>query len=162
MEPESWAVPAARPLDRGRGQGSEQPSQVRAAGSHPRRDRVRRGRARRSPLKVVAHWADGTTEDVTCLSRFRTNDESVAEVDLDGVVTSKGKGDTHVVAFYDNGVAVTQVLAPVSDKVGIEVSRRADPDEDRRPGRRQAQEARDRAERGLHRRRVPPPGRAST
>ncbi len=43
---------------------------------------------------------------MTCISRFRTNDESVAEVDEEGVVTSKGTGDTHVVAFYDNGVAV--------------------------------------------------------
>ena len=70
------------------------------------------------PLKVVAHWADGTSEDVTCISRFRTNDESVAEIDAEGVVTSKGKGDTHVVAFYDNGVSVTQILSPLSDKVG--------------------------------------------
>ncbi|MEJ7636699.1 MAG: DUF1549 domain-containing protein [Singulisphaera sp.] len=70
------------------------------------------------PLKVVAHWADGTSEDVTCLSRFRTNDEAVAEVGDDGVVKSLGAGDTHVVAFYDNGVAVTQVLLPVSDKSG--------------------------------------------
>jgi hypothetical protein len=70
------------------------------------------------PLKVVAHWADGTAEDVTCIARYRTNDESIAEIDADGVVTSKGKGDGHVVAFYDNGVAVTQVLLPVSDKVG--------------------------------------------
>jgi hypothetical protein len=70
------------------------------------------------PLKVVAHWSDGTEEDVTCISRFRTNDESIAEVDVDGLVTSKGKGDTHIVAFYDNGLAVTQVILPVSDKVG--------------------------------------------
>jgi hypothetical protein len=70
------------------------------------------------PLKVVARWADGTAEDVTCITRFRTNDESVAEVGDDGVVTSKGTGDTHVVAFYDNGVAVTQVIRPVSDRVG--------------------------------------------
>ena len=70
------------------------------------------------PLKVVARWEDGTSEDVTCLCRFRTNDESVAEVSEDGVVTSRGKGDTHVVAFYDNGVAVAQVIRPVSDKVG--------------------------------------------
>jgi hypothetical protein len=70
------------------------------------------------PLRVLAHWADGTTEDVTCITRYRTNDESIAEIDADGVVTSKGMGDTHVVAFYDNGVAVTQALLPVSDKVG--------------------------------------------
>ena len=70
------------------------------------------------PLRVVAHWADGTAEDVTCITRYRTNDESIAEISPDGVVTSKGKGDTNVVAFYDNGVAVTQALLPVSDKVG--------------------------------------------
>jgi hypothetical protein len=70
------------------------------------------------PLKVVAHWADGTAEEVTCIARYRTNDESIAEIDADGLVTSKGKGDSHVVAFYDNGVAVTQVILPVSDKVG--------------------------------------------
>lgn len=70
------------------------------------------------PLKVVAYWSDGTQEDVTCITRFRTNDESIAEINEDGVVTSKGKGDTHVVAFYDNGVSVTQTLLPVSDRVG--------------------------------------------
>lgn len=71
-----------------------------------------------STLRVIAHWSDGSTEDVTCLCRFRTNDESVAEISEAGVVTAKGKGDTHVVAFYDNGVAVTQVMQPVSDLVG--------------------------------------------
>src|SRR4051812_17284360 len=35
----------------------------------------------RVPLKVVAHWSDGTSEDVTCISRYRTNDESIAEID---------------------------------------------------------------------------------
>ncbi len=76
------------------------------------------GEGKTIPLKVVAHWADGTAEDVTCISRFRTNDESVAEISESGIVTSKGKGDTHIVAFYDNGVAVAQVLFPVSDKTG--------------------------------------------
>ncbi len=70
------------------------------------------------PLRVVAHWEDGSSEDVTCISRFRTNDESIAEVDADGVMTSVGPGDTHVVAFYDNGVAAIPVLRAVSDKVG--------------------------------------------
>ncbi len=69
-------------------------------------------------LKVVAHWSDGTVEDVTPLCRYRTNDESLAEIDENGKVKSLGKGDTHVVAFYDNGVAPTQVILPVSDKVG--------------------------------------------
>jgi hypothetical protein len=71
-----------------------------------------------TPLRVVAHWQDGSREDVTCLARFRTNDEAIAEVSEEGIVTSRGAGDTHIVAFYDNGVAAVPVLRPVSDRVG--------------------------------------------
>ncbi len=70
-------------------------------------------------LRVLAHWHDGAIEDVTDITRFRTNDESVAKVDeKTGVVTAEGKGDTHIVAFYDNGVASVAAMLPVSDKVG--------------------------------------------
>lgn len=71
-----------------------------------------------APLKVVARWSDGTKEDVTPLCRFRTNDEAIAAVDPTGRVTALGKGDTHVVAFYDNGVAPVQVILPASDRIG--------------------------------------------
>lgn len=69
-------------------------------------------------LRVLAHWRDGTVEDVTQITRFRTNDESVAVVDALGRVTSKEKGDTHIVAFYDNGVEPVAAMLPVSDRVG--------------------------------------------
>ena len=55
---------------------------------------------------------------MTQITRFRTNDESVAEVDEHGAVTSLSKGDTHIVAFYDNGVHPIPVMLPVSDKIG--------------------------------------------
>jgi Protein of unknown function (DUF1549)/Protein of unknown function (DUF1553) len=66
-------------------------------------------------LKVIAHWKDGTVEDVTQITRFRTNDESVADVSDTGLVTCKERGDTHVVAFYDNGVHPVPALLPVGD-----------------------------------------------
>lgn len=70
-------------------------------------------------LRVLAHWADGAVEDVTDITRFRTNDESVAKVDeKTGVVTAEGKGDTHIVAFYDNGVAPVAAMLPVGDQAG--------------------------------------------
>jgi hypothetical protein len=69
-------------------------------------------------LHVVAHWSDGTIEDVTPLCRFQTNDDAVAKVDVNGVITCVGKGDTHIVAFYDNGVVPVAVMLPVSDQVG--------------------------------------------
>ncbi|HVJ79545.1 MAG TPA: DUF1549 domain-containing protein, partial [Planctomycetia bacterium] len=70
------------------------------------------------PLRVVAVWSDGVREDVTCLARFRTNDESIVKVDAEGVVSAAGKGDTHVVAFYDNGVHAVPAMLAVSDKIG--------------------------------------------
>jgi hypothetical protein len=69
-------------------------------------------------LKVRARWSDGAEEDVTPLCRFRTNDESIATVDDDGLVTGVGKGGTEVVAFYDNGIVPVPVIVPVSDLVG--------------------------------------------
>ncbi|MCA9069165.1 MAG: DUF1549 domain-containing protein, partial [Planctomycetaceae bacterium] len=69
-------------------------------------------------LKVTAVWSDGSREDVTALTRFQTNDESIAGVSSDGVVTSVGRGDTHIISFYDNGVHATPVLLPVSDRHG--------------------------------------------
>ncbi len=67
-------------------------------------------------LRVLAHWKDGTVEDVTEITRFRSNDESVAAVSEAGRVTSSGKGDSHVVAFYDNGVVPVPVMLPASDQ----------------------------------------------
>jgi len=72
----------------------------------------------KTSLNVVAYWSDGTIEDVTPLCRFQTNDDAVATVDLDGTITCVGKGDTHIVAFYDNGVVPVSIMLPVSDRVG--------------------------------------------
>ncbi|MEZ6131758.1 MAG: DUF1553 domain-containing protein [Planctomycetaceae bacterium] len=69
-------------------------------------------------LKCIAVWEDGVREDVTPLARFQTNDEAMATVSADGLVTCRSPGDTHVVTFYDNGIASTQVLMPVSNMAG--------------------------------------------
>jgi hypothetical protein len=82
------------------------------------REIVFSGDGERTALRVLAFWSDGSSEDVTPLCRYQTNDESIAEVDGDGVVKSTGRGDTHAIAFYDKGVAVAPVLRPVSGKVG--------------------------------------------
>jgi hypothetical protein len=73
----------------------------------------------KTQLKVVAHWSDGSQEDVTCLCRFKTNDDVIADVSTTGEVTSLGgTGDTHIVVFYDNGVQPIPVIRPVSDRTG--------------------------------------------
>ena len=73
-------------------------------------------RLKASQLKVIAVWQNGDREDVTPLCRFRTNDDSVATVSSDGVVVSSGSGDTHVVAFYDNGIGSVPVIRPGSSQ----------------------------------------------
>ncbi|MBP86419.1 MAG: hypothetical protein CMJ64_06850 [Planctomycetaceae bacterium] len=63
-------------------------------------------------IRVIAQWADGAREDVTCLARFQTNNDAIVSVNRDGLATSIGEGDTHIIAFYDNGVAAIPVLRP--------------------------------------------------
>jgi hypothetical protein len=69
-------------------------------------------------LKAIAHWTDGSSEDVTPLCRYQSNDEQVAKIDTTGNVTSVETGDSHVVAFYDSGVTPVPVIRPVTDVVG--------------------------------------------
>ncbi|MFM2095716.1 MAG: hypothetical protein RIS70_2840, partial [Planctomycetota bacterium] len=72
----------------------------------------------RQSLRVVAVWEDGTREDVTPLCRFQTNDEQIAKIDEEGNVVVGSAGDTHVVVFYDNGVAPVPVVHAVSKQRG--------------------------------------------
>ncbi len=72
----------------------------------------------REPLRAVARWEDGTSEDVTGLCRFTTNDEAIATIDAEGLVTAGDAGDTHVVVSYDNAVIPVPVLRPVSELAG--------------------------------------------
>ncbi|MEC8474300.1 MAG: DUF1549 domain-containing protein, partial [Planctomycetota bacterium] len=63
-------------------------------------------------IRVIAEWEDGTLEDVTCLARYQTNDDSVVKITKDGIANFTGEGDTHIVIYYDNGVAAIPVIRP--------------------------------------------------
>ena len=69
-------------------------------------------------LQAIAVWEDGTREDVTPLCRFTSNGDQVADVDENGLVTSKEPGDTHVVVAYDYAVVPVPVICPVTDQAG--------------------------------------------
>lgn len=64
-------------------------------------------------LKAVAHWKDGTSEDVTELCRFSSNNDAIADVDETGRITSGERGDTHVVVYYDKAVIPVPILRPI-------------------------------------------------
>lgn len=69
-------------------------------------------------LKAIAVWADGSREDVTCLCRFQSNDDSICNVSAGGLVGAGDVGDSHVVVSYDMAVVPVPVLRPVSDQYG--------------------------------------------
>ena len=61
-------------------------------------------------VRVTAIWSDGTKEDVTSITRFRSNDDTIVHIDEQGHAEGVGFGDTHLIAFYDNGVAAIPVV----------------------------------------------------
>ena len=79
-------------------------------------------------IQAIAHWNDGTAEDVTPLTRFESNNPQIASVTEDGVITTnKTPGDTHVVAFYDSAVAPLPVLHPYDSAASLAKSKTPTP-----------------------------------
>jgi len=72
----------------------------------------------KASLKVVAHWADGSREDVTPLCRFVTNNDQICKVNSSGVVSAGESGDTYIVVSYDQAVVPVPVLRPVTKLAG--------------------------------------------
>jgi hypothetical protein len=70
-------------------------------------------------LQVKATFADGTTEMVTSLCDFRTNDEAVVEVTPLGQLRAVRPGDTVVVVSYRGTVVPLRVLVPFPAKPGF-------------------------------------------
>lgn len=64
------------------------------------------------PWVVRAHWPDGTARDVTWLSQFFSNDEAVARVTPEGMVTALRAGETAVRAHYHGLVTAARVTVP--------------------------------------------------
>jgi hypothetical protein len=61
---------------------------------------------------VRAHYSDGSTADVTRLSRFGSTADLVSAVDEDGVVTVAGPGEAAVTANFGTKVAILTVTVP--------------------------------------------------
>jgi hypothetical protein len=77
-------------------------------------------------LTAIAHWADGTNEDVTSLCRFSSNDDAVAAIDENGHVLSGLEGDTHVVVAYDRAVVPVAVTRRVKLDAPVPTPRASD------------------------------------
>jgi hypothetical protein len=71
-------------------------------------------------LTVTARFVDGSTEDVTPLCDFRTNDDAVADVSGLGDVKSLRPGDTAIVVSYRGNVVAVRVATPRAAAPGFE------------------------------------------
>lgn len=63
-------------------------------------------------LKVIAHFTDGSMEDVTHQAVFESKDEPVAAVTENGLVTSERWGGTAILARYLGVVSSTFITVP--------------------------------------------------
>ena len=82
-------------------------------------ERVLRMRGQQQ-LRVVARYADGREVDVTRHARFQCNNEAVALVSADGLVTAGDvPGEAAVMASFANEVSVFRLIVPRAERVAF-------------------------------------------
>jgi hypothetical protein len=66
-------------------------------------------------LRIVAHYSNQSVRDVTHLTRFSVNDETMAQVTPDGQVGMRQKGEAAVTAEYLSQMATATVILVPTD-----------------------------------------------
>jgi hypothetical protein len=70
----------------------------------------------RQQLRVVARFSDGREADVTARARFQSNNDGLAAVDADGLVTAgESPGEAAVMASYLGAVGLFRAFVPRAD-----------------------------------------------
>ena len=70
-------------------------------------------------LRVVAHYSDNTTRDVTLTAKYDTLSEGIATVTEDGDITVVGQGQAAVMVRYEGQAKVSHVLSPFKENVDL-------------------------------------------
>jgi len=70
-------------------------------------------------LRVVAHYSDDTTRDVTLTAKYDTLSEGIATVTEAGVITVVGQGQVAVMIRYQGQAKVSHVLSPFKAEVDL-------------------------------------------
>jgi hypothetical protein len=70
-------------------------------------------------LRIVAHYSDGWTRDVTQLAKYDSLGDGVAKVDPNGIVTAVGRGQTSIMIRYQGQAKVSHVLSPFAENVDL-------------------------------------------
>jgi len=69
--------------------------------------RVLRQPAARQQIIVLGHFSDGSVRDLTALADFSSSNESVGSVNVQGLVSKNGRGETAVLARYLDKMSTT-------------------------------------------------------
>ncbi|MDC0261595.1 DUF1549 and DUF1553 domain-containing protein [Planctomycetaceae bacterium] len=75
-------------------------------------------------LSVIAHYADGSTRNVTEMSDYQSNESGIAQVDEQGHITVGNiVGEAAIMARYMGQIDVCNVAVPRPDKIPADVYR---------------------------------------
>jgi hypothetical protein len=66
-------------------------------------------------IRVTADLSDGSSEDVTALALYTSNDDAIAEVGKQGDVRVAGRGVTSIMVRYSGQVAAARVAVPFGE-----------------------------------------------
>lgn len=67
--------------------------------------------------EVIAHYSDGTQRDVSDLALYMTNNEALATISSDAVISGLNSGGTHVFARFDRFTVGAEVVVLPDGKV---------------------------------------------
>lgn len=70
-------------------------------------------------LRVVAHFADGQSRDITAISKYDSMDDGVLKVDRDGRVTTVGHGQAPVMVRYEGQAQIAMFVVPYAENVTL-------------------------------------------
>lgn len=70
-------------------------------------------------MLVIAHYADGSTRDVTREAKFTSSSIDVAKVTDDGVVTAERRGETAILTRYEGAYSTNGIIV-MGDRSGYE------------------------------------------
>jgi hypothetical protein len=91
------------------------PNDARIAGIEVLPPVVRLPEGGKQQVIVRAHFNDGRIEDVTRNAKFTATDQSVANVDDNGLITVVGHGESAVSAWFLSKIATGSVTAPFAN-----------------------------------------------
>ena len=102
--------------------GNEADLKVQRISVFPDQRKMKKGTHQQ--LSVIAHYSDGSYEDVTPMAAFEVNDKEMAEIDRGGLLSAYDiSGDVGVMVRYQGQVGVFRATIPL----GVEVTNLPEP-----------------------------------